>query len=68
MTAELLHGEENEVYGDSGYISADKRENAVIRNKKCRKIRYKINRKPSQIKKLTPSGKCAAKKADHKKS
>ena len=68
MTSELLTGEENEVYGDSGYIVADKREDAVIRNKKGKKIKYKINRKPSQIRKLSASGQYAAKKAEHNKS
>ena len=68
MTSELLTGEENEVYGDSGYIGADKRDDAIIQNNKGRKIKYKINRKPSQIKKLSPSGQYAAKKAEHKKS
>lgn len=68
MTSELLTGEENEVYGDSGYTGADKRGDAIIRNNKGRKIKYKINRKPSQIKKLSPSGQYAAKKAEHKKS
>ena len=42
MTSELLTGEENEVYGDSGYIGADKREEALIRNNKGRKIKYKL--------------------------
>lgn len=68
MTSELLHGEENDVYGDSGYTGADKREDAIIRNKNGKKIKYKINRKPSQIKKLTLSGQHAAKRAEHKKS
>lgn len=68
MTSELLHGEENEVYGDSAYLGADKREDAITRNKDGRKVRYKINRKPSQIKKLSSSGQHAAKKAEHKKS
>jgi IS5 family transposase len=68
MTSKLLTGEENEVYGDSGYIGADKREEALIRNNKGRKIKYKLNRKPSQIKKLSLSGQYAAKKSEHKKS
>lgn len=67
MTSELLNGEESEVY-DVGYIGADKREEALIRNNKGRKIKYKLNRKPSQIKKLSASGQCAAKKSEHKKS
>lgn len=68
MTSELLTGEENEVYGDSGYIGADKRGEALVRNNKGRKIKYKLNRKPSQIKKLSASGQYAAKKSEHKKS
>jgi len=47
---ELLTGEEEVVYGDSGYLGADKREDAVLKNKQGKKIRYKINRRPSQIK------------------
>ena len=47
---ELLTGEEEVVYGDSGYLGAEKREGAVLKNKQGRKIRYKINRRPSQIK------------------
>lgn len=68
VTSQLLHGEEKEVYGDSGYIGADKREEAILRNKLGKKIKYRINRKPSQIKKLSTSGKYYAKKAEHKKS
>ena len=68
MTSELLTGEENEVYGDSGYIGAEKREGAIIRNNKGRKIKYRINRKPSQIKKLSQSGRYAAIRSEHKKS
>lgn len=68
MISELLTGEEKEIYGDSGYIGADKRGDAVIRNSKGRRINYKINRKPSQIRKLSQSGRYAAKKAEHKKS
>lgn len=68
MTSQLLHGEEKEVYGDSGYIGAEKRKDAVIRNKSGKKIKYKINRKPSQIKKLSTSGQYYAKKTEHKKS
>ena len=32
-TPDLMHGEEEELYGDSGYIGAEKRENAVVKNK-----------------------------------
>lgn len=64
----LLTGEEEVVYGDSGYLGAGKREDAVIRNKSGRKIKYKINRRPSQMKKLSKSGQYAAKRAEHAKS
>ena len=67
-TPDLMYGEEEELYGDSGYIGAEKRENAVVKNKNGRKIKYKINRKPSTMKKLSKSGQYAAKKAEHKKS
>ena len=68
MTPELLHGEEETVNGDSGYIGAEKREDAIVRNNKGKKIRYQINRRPSQIKKLSKSGQCKAKKREHAKS
>ena len=68
MTPELLHGEEETVNGDSGYVGAEKRKDAVVRNKKGKKIRYQINRRPSQIKKLSKSGRYKAKKREHAKS
>lgn len=67
-TSKLLTGEEAVVYGDSGYLGADKREDAIIRNKSGQKIKYRINRRPSQIKKLSKSGQYAAKKVEHAKS
>lgn len=68
MTSQLLHGEEIEAYGNSGYIGAETREEAIIRNKSGKKIKYKINRKPSRIKKLSTSGQYYARKAEHRKS
>ena len=68
QTSSLLTGEEEVVYGDSGYLGAGKREDAIVRNKSGRKIKYKINRRPSQLKKLSKSGQYAAKKAEHAKS
>lgn len=68
VTSELLTGEEEFVYGDSGYLGAEKREDAVVRNTKGNKIKYRINRRPSQIKKLSASGQYSAKKSEHKKS
>ena len=68
VTSQLLHGDEKEVYGDSGYIGAETRAEAITKNKSGKKIKYKINRKPSQIKKLSTSGQYYAKKAELKKS
>lgn len=68
VTSELLHGEEEEVYGDSGYIGAKKRPEAIKKNKKGKNIKYIICRRPSSMKKLSKSGKYAAKKREHQKS
>lgn len=68
MTAELLTGEEETVNGDSGYLGAGKRADAIVRNRNGKKIRYRINRRPSQIKKLSKSGQYKAKKCEHTKS
>ena len=68
MTSKLLHRKEEAVNGDSGYAGAEKREDAIVRNKKGKKIRYQINRRPSQIKKLSKSGQYKAKKREHAKS
>ena len=68
MTPELLTGQEESVYGDSGYLGAEKREGAVVRNSQKKKVKYRINRRPSQIRKLSNSGQYAAQKAEHKKS
>ena len=64
----LMHGEEDTVHGDSGYIGAQKRPDAIVRNNKGKKIKYQICRKPSSLKKLSKSGQYAARKAEHKKS
>lgn len=65
---ELLHGEEERAYGDSGYIGANKRPEAIKKNKDGKKIKYLINRRPSSIKKLSKSGQYAAKKKERQKS
>ena len=64
----LMHGEEDTLHGDSGYIGAQKRPDAITRNKKGKKIKYLICRKPSAIQKLSKSGQYAAKTAEHTKS
>ena len=68
MTSELMHGEEDTLNGDSGYLGAEKREDAKVRNKSGKKIRYEINRRPSQMRKLSKSGQYKAKKREHAKS
>ena len=67
-TAELLHGEEETCHADAGYLGAEKREDAVVRNSAGKKIKYEIMRRPSQIKKLSKSGQRRAKKREHEKS
>lgn len=68
MMAELVTGEEDTVYGDSGYLGAEKREGAVLRNRKDKKIRYKINRRPSQAKNLSTRSKAQVKRREQEKS
>ena len=48
VTSELLTGEEEEVYGDSGYLGAEKRPEALKKNKAGKSVHYKINCRPSQ--------------------
>ena len=67
-TSELMHGEEETLHGDSGYIGANKRPEAIKKNKNGKKIKYIINRKKSSINKLSKSGQYAAKKREHQKS
>ena len=67
-TSKLMHGEEETLNGDSGYIGADKRPEAIRKNKQGKKIKYIINRKQSSINKLSKSGQYAAKKREHEKS
>ena len=67
-TANLLHREEETCHADAGYIGAEKREEAIIRNKSGKKIKYEIMRRPSQIRKLSKSGQYRAKKREHQKS
>ena len=56
VTPKLLTGEEETVNGDSGYLGAGEREEAIVRNGAGKRIKYIINRRPSQIRKLSKSG------------
>lgn len=68
VTPELLTGEEETVHGDSGYLGAEKRDGAVTKNKKGKKIKYKTNRRPSQYKKNSNRSKGQIKRREHEKS
>ena len=68
MTAELLTGEEETVHGDSGYLGAEKREDAILRNKDGGKIRYKINCRPSRAKNASTRSKAQIKRREREKS
>ena len=68
MTSELLTGEETVVYGDSGYLGAEKREDAVKKNKNGKRIRYKINRRSSQIAKKSTRSQGQLKRRELEKS
>lgn len=68
VVPQLLHGEEESVHGDSGYLGADKREDAVIHNKQGKKIKYRINRRPSQSKNNSARSKGQIKRREREKS
>lgn len=64
----LLSGEETEVYGDSGYLGAGKREDAVIKNKNGKRVKYKVNRRPSQTQNHSARSRGQIKRREHEKS
>lgn len=68
MTSKLLTGEEEVVYGDSGYLGAEKRKDAVTKNRQGKKIKYKINRRPSQYRNNSRCSKSQIKRREHEKS
>lgn len=68
MVPKLLTGEETEVYGDSGYLGAEKREDAITHNKQGKKIKYKTNRRPSQSKSSSIRSQGQIKRREHEKS
>lgn len=68
VTSKLLHREEESIHGDSGYLGADKREDAITRNDKGKKINYSINRRPSQSKNNTARSKGQIKRREREKS
>ena len=68
MVPKLLTGEETTVYGDSGYLGAEKRDDAITRNTKGKKIKYKTNRRPSQSKNKSARSTAQIKRREHEKS
>lgn len=68
MVPELLTGEETVVYGDSGYLGAEKREDAVLINTHGNRIHYKINRRPSQSKHASTRSQAQIKRREREKS
>ena len=60
--------EETKVYGDSGYLGAGKREDAVIKNKSGKRIKYKINRRPSQVQNHSTRSRGQIKRREYEKS
>lgn len=68
VVPQLLHGEEESVYGDSGYLGANKREDAITHNNQGKKIQYIINRRPSQSKDKSARSKGQIKRREREKS
>ena len=68
VTSELLTGDEEEVYGDSGYLGAEKRPEALKKNKAGKSVHYKINRRPSQSKNKSARSQAQIKRREHEKS
>ena len=68
VVPKLLSGEEISVHGDSGYLGAEKREDAVTHNDEGKKIRYKINRRPTQSKNNSARSKGQIKRREREKS
>ena len=68
MTSELLTGEETSVHGDSGYLGAEKREDAITRNGQGKRIKYRINRRPSQSKNRSARSQGQIKRREREKS
>lgn len=68
VVPKLLTTEETVVYGDSGYLGVEKREDAVLRNKNEEKIKYKISRRPSQSRNRSVRSQAQIKRREREKS
>ena len=65
---ELMEGTEEELYGDSGYLGVDKREEVPAVNRSGKKIKFRINVRRSSLKKLPEAEQEKAREAEHAKS
>ena len=68
MVPKLLTGTEETVYGDSGYLGAEKREDAIIKNLAGKKIKYKTTRRSSQSKNKSVRSQAQIKRREYEKS
>ena len=68
MVVELLQGTEEDVYGDSGYLGAEKKDDGILVNNERKPIRYQINKRPSQLKKASGERFELLKAIEHAKS
>ena len=66
--AKLIEGTEEEIYGDSGYLGTDQREDVPTINHEGKKIEFRINVRRSSLKKLPGAEQEKARKAEHTKS
>ena len=65
---ELMEGTEEEVYGDSGYLGIDKREDVPTVNRSGKRIKFSINVRRSSLKKLPEAEQEKVREAEHAKS
>ena len=68
VVPDLLTWEEETVYGDSGYLGAEKRKESVTRNINGKKINYRINLRPSQCKNVSARSGGQIRRREHEKS
>lgn len=66
--SDLMHGNEERLRDDSGYLGAEKHPETIKKNKNGKRIQYIINRLPCSSKKLPKRRQCADKKREHQKS
>ena len=65
VASDLLTGEEKVVYGDSGYLGADKRPESLKRNMSGKTVRYKLNRRPSASRNNSNRSEAQIKRREH---